>query len=289
MDLEEAAARLYVLAPEEFTAARDAAAREARAAGDAALASQLKSLRRATASAWLVNLLAHEESASLAALLELGERMRAATAAASADLIELGAQRRQRVEDLVRRAIELADREVRPAAREEVVATLEAATADPGSSAAVTSGRLVKPLSYAGFGEVPDAAASVAGTLRVRRPEPPNRRAADVAGARQPPGRPQQRDTQAKHALAEAERESQEAGGAADDAQREYDALSARADRLGQELAAVAERLRALERAHADALKAAAAAERRARQAHLAAERARQRLDQLRRRRAPSA
>lgn len=284
MDLEEAAARLYVVAPEEFTAARDTAAREARDAGDPSLASQLKTLRRATASAWLVNLLAREESASLADLLELGERMRAATAAASSDLIELGAQRRQRVEELVRRAIELADREVRPATREEAVATLEAATADPGIAAAVTSGRLVKPLSYAGFGEVPDAAASVAGTLHVRRRQPPEQRAADDAGARPPRGRLQQRDTQSKHALAEAERESQEAGGTADDAQRQYDALSAHADRLGQELAAVTERLRALERDHADALTAATAAERRARQAHRAAERARQRLDRLRRR-----
>jgi len=283
VDLEEAAARLYVLAPEEFTAARDAAAREVRDAGDPALASQLKSLRRATASAWLVNLLAREDSTSLADLLELGERMRAATAAARSDLIELGAERRRRVEALVRRAIELADREVRSTTRDEVVATLEAATADPGIAAAVTSGRLVKPLSYAGFGEVPDAAASVAGTLRVRRRQPPDQRAADVAGARAPRGRLQQRDSQAKHALAAAERESQEAGGTADDVQREYDALSARADRLGRELAAAAQRLRALERDHADALKAATAAERRARQAHRAAERARQRLDRLRR------
>ena len=48
---------LYRLAPEDFTAARDAAAKQARADGDRDGAAALKALRRPTVSAWLLNAL----------------------------------------------------------------------------------------------------------------------------------------------------------------------------------------------------------------------------------------
>ncbi|MCW2667516.1 MAG: hypothetical protein JWN57_2478, partial [Frankiales bacterium] len=62
---------LYALPPEEFTAARDAAARQARADGDRAGAAALKALRKPTAPAHLVNLLVRAEPDLVDQLLEL--------------------------------------------------------------------------------------------------------------------------------------------------------------------------------------------------------------------------
>lgn len=72
MTLDDLADRLYALAPEDFTAARDAAAKQARAAGDAPLAKQVKALRRPSVGAWLVNRLATQEADLLDQLLSLG-------------------------------------------------------------------------------------------------------------------------------------------------------------------------------------------------------------------------
>ena len=77
------------------------------------------------------------------------------------------------VAELVERAVALAknaDPEYRDTAtvRDQVTSTLTAAVADPTAEAAVTSGRLVSPLSYAGFGEV-DLTDAVATPLHVVR------------------------------------------------------------------------------------------------------------------------
>lgn len=173
---------LYLLPPEDFTAARDAAAKQARADGDAVGAQALKALRRPSVAAHLVNLLADREPELLAQLLELGPALASAQVAGSGDALrELGAQRRQLVDAVTARAAELARREVSPAAREEVAATLEAALADLASADAVRSGRLVRALSYAGFGDVDleGAVAAAPGPQEVR--QPPDTAAAERA------------------------------------------------------------------------------------------------------------
>ena len=86
---------------------------------------------------------------------------------------ELGQERTRVVAELVERAVALAkdaDPEYRDTAtvRDQVTSTLTAAVADPTAEAAVTSGRLVTPLSYAGFGEV-DLTDAVATPLHVVR------------------------------------------------------------------------------------------------------------------------
>ena len=160
MTLDEVAAELYALPPEEFTAARGEAVAAARKSGDRELAGRIGGLRRPTVGAWLVNLLAHQRPDLIGELLALGEQMRAAQRNLRGDeLRELSTQRRAMVSALAResRALAVAAgpgvRAVLPLG--EVENTLTAALADPEVAEEVRLGRLVKPVEYAGFGEQP--------------------------------------------------------------------------------------------------------------------------------------
>jgi hypothetical protein len=158
--LDDVAAQLYALPPEEFTAARGEAVAAARQAGDRELAGQIGALRRPTVGAWLVNLLAHQRPDLIADLLALGDSMRSAQRNLRGDeLRTLSGQRRSMVSALAResRALAVAAgrgvRAVLPLG--EVENTLTAALADADVAEEVRLGRLVKPVEYAGFGEHP--------------------------------------------------------------------------------------------------------------------------------------
>jgi hypothetical protein len=155
-DLDRAADELYALPPEEFTAARDRQASQARGNGQSALAAQIRGLRKPTQSAWVVNLLARERPDELGGLLDLGASLREAQATLQGDeLRRLSAQRGQVVAALAREALQLARAAGRTASttvQREVEQTLEAALADPDAAEAVRTGRLASALSYAGFG-----------------------------------------------------------------------------------------------------------------------------------------
>ena len=167
--------QLYLLPPEEFTAARDDAARAAKADGDAETAAQLKALRRPSVAAWLVNRLVAEQPDLVEQLLALGPALAEAQAAGQGDdLRALGAQRRELVGAVVAQAVELGERATTAAVRDEVASTLEAALADPEAAEAVRSGRLVRALSYAGFGGV-DLDGAVAAAA-ARSPAAPKRK-----------------------------------------------------------------------------------------------------------------
>ncbi len=142
---------LYALPPGEFTAARDAAVKQARADGDRPRAKELAALRRPTASAHLVNLLVRADPDLVTQLLDLGRQLaEAQEAGRGGDLRALAGQRRALVQAVTDRAVEGSDAPT--AVRTEVEATLDAALADPGAGEAVRSGRLVRALAYAGFG-----------------------------------------------------------------------------------------------------------------------------------------
>lgn len=164
MDLAGIADELYGLPPEHFTAARDAAAK----AAAKPLTAEVKALRRPTVSAWLVNRLARGRTELLEQLLALGPALAQAQADGSGDALrQLGAQRRELVGAVTGTAVEDAGREVSAANRAEVEQTLEAALADPATADAVRSGRLVRAVSYAGFGGVDlDGAVAVAAPRR---------------------------------------------------------------------------------------------------------------------------
>lgn len=177
--LDDVADELYAVVPSGFIATRDARFKEARSAGDESLAAAIKALRKPSAAAWLVNLLARS---GLDDLGDVAQRMRDAQANLDAQAMkDVGHERSRVVTALVERAVALAS-EADPtfrdsdAVRDQLTATLVAAVADPGAEAAVTSGRLVSPLSYAGFGEV-DLTDAVATPLHVVREKPVKKQA----------------------------------------------------------------------------------------------------------------
>ncbi len=171
--IDAAAEELYAELPAEFIAARDARAKSVRSDGDEELYAQIKALRRPSAAAWLVNLLARSDE-GFEQFSDLSHRLRDAQTNLDAPTMkELGQERTRVVAELVERAVALAndaDPKYRDTAtiRDQVTSTLTAAVADPTAEAAVTSGRLVSPLSYAGFGEV-DISDAVATPLHVVR------------------------------------------------------------------------------------------------------------------------
>ena len=183
-DIQAAADELYAVLPAEFIAARDARAKQAGSDDDEELYRQIKALRRPSAAAWLVNLLARSEE-GLGEFSDLSQRLRDAQTHLDAPTMkELGQERTRVVAGLVERAVALAkeaDPQYRDTAtvRDQVTSTLTAAVADPTAEAAVTSGRLVSPLSYAGFGEVDisDAVATPLHVVRQKEEKPAPRKA----------------------------------------------------------------------------------------------------------------
>src|SRR2546423_307350 len=147
VSIDEVADRLYGLAPEDFTAARDDAVN----AADAGDRKAVKTLRKPTMPAYAVNLLTRERRDDVEALVGLGDELRAAMTGGG-DVRGLSEQRRELVRSLVHAVNDVTGRELTAAVEADVAATLEAATADPDLGAAVLSGRLVKPLRYAGVG-----------------------------------------------------------------------------------------------------------------------------------------
>lgn len=160
--VDEVAAVLYALEPSAFVAARTDAVRAARDAGDRELAMAIGKLRRPAQAAWAVNLLAREDVDGLAKLLSLGEQLREAQQQLRGEALQrLGRQRHEMIAALTRQAQRLASDSGHPlgaGAIQQVTETLGAAIADPESAGDVRHGRLVTPLSYAGFG--PGAASS---------------------------------------------------------------------------------------------------------------------------------
>jgi hypothetical protein len=186
--LAQVADELYGLPPAEFTAARDERARVAKAAGGREDAAAIKKLARPTTSAWLVNQLSREAPDGLGRLFEVADALQEAQRTLAGDrLRELSAQRRQVVTELLPVAAAVADRAGQPASPavlEEVRATLEAAVADNDARDAVRSGRLTRPLAYAGLGEVDLAAAvALAPASPPERPARPGRVPPAASGA----------------------------------------------------------------------------------------------------------
>jgi hypothetical protein len=152
---------LYEAHPDGFVAGRAAAIADAKKAGDNETAKRLAALRKPTVAAWLVNLLALRRPELIEELVELSTALRQAQRGLHGDqLRELSTQRRQVVSALVNAAQKLAIEED-PALRSaklpmaEVESTLTAALAEPEIAEQVRTGRLVRAVSYAGFGEVP--------------------------------------------------------------------------------------------------------------------------------------
>ena len=301
---------LYALPPGAFTAARDAEAKRLRGEGDREAATAVAALRRPTASAHAVNALVRADPDLLTQLLDLGAALADAQRGGAGDALRaLGAQRRQLVEAVADRAVEAAGGGVGAAARTEVVATLEAALADTASAEAVRSGRLVRALSYAGFGGVDlDGAVAPATGAEPAAPGPGAEATGKAKAKAKARGKgkgkangedeaEQARRAEAAARLQAAERAALDAQGALDDAVRAGEAATREAEAAvaAREAAdeAVASAEAALHAAREDRQRAQAAARdadaartragTHVERAQAEAERARAELDRLRR------
>lgn len=255
MDLDSVTDQLYGLPLGEFTAERNARAKQARAGGDRALAAAIQQLAKPTMSAWLVNQLARELAAELEPLIALGQELREASSELTGDeLRALTRQRHQVVHALVQQARRLAaaaGHRVSEDVAAEVRQTLEVSLADPVVADAVLAGRLSRAAEYAGFGFAPGA-----GPPPVAQPE--TRQAADVTDL-------------AAHRRAAAER------ALAESAQR-LQAARAAHEQAEQDSARASEELQAAEQQAEELRVALADAEQRVREAGEADRAARDRL-----------
>jgi hypothetical protein len=234
MDLAEVADRLYALTPEQFTAERDALAKQARDDGDRDQAAAIKALRRPTAGVWLVNALARQRGERLDQLAELGAALRAAQdALAGEEMRRLSQQRQRLVRELVAEASELAAATgltATDAAQREAEATLHAALADEAAGDAVRSGRLMRALSSSGLEPVDVTGAVIdAAAIPLRRPETPPRRsrAERLSDARQAVRAARTGAQRADRAVAKAEKAARAAEAALAEAERRVGELDA--------------------------------------------------------------
>jgi chromosome segregation ATPase len=291
VSIDDVAAELYGLAPEEFTAARNARAKEAKAAGDAELASRVQSLRKPTAGAWLLNQLVRRHAEVVQQVLDLGARLRAAQGTLGADeLRALDGQRRQLTRAVAEQAAGLgrdAGRKVTAATTAEVEEALRSAMVDEVAGAALATGLLTDTFSATGLGPVdlsrvvalpPDAAAAST------QPAAAASASDDEVGAAR-----QRRVADAERALAEAESSHEAAQTVL--AQAEWEATEAqeRRERLEAEREEARRRLDDLDAEAATSAEAAEiaarvqrAAQREESSAAKAAARLRDRLEQLR-------
>ncbi|MEV7548787.1 hypothetical protein AB0N89_04100 [Amycolatopsis sp. NPDC089917] len=144
MDFDEVADELYAGDPAEFVSVRNQRAKEAKAAGEAALAERIRALRKPTLAATILNRRAG--SPELAELARLGDDLRKAhSALAGAELRKL-TRRRQ---ELVNRILQ-DERSMSEPVTREVEATLEAVVADPEVAALALAGRLSSGADSAG-------------------------------------------------------------------------------------------------------------------------------------------
>jgi hypothetical protein len=169
----EIADELYALSPDEFTAARDAAAKQARDDGDRELATEIKQFRRPTIGAWLVNQVVRANDDRLDQLLDLGAALREAQDALDgAELRAMSRQRHQVIRALSSLAHNVTGKKIADAAQREFEATLDAALSDEAAANAVRTGRLMRPLATTGLEPVDltDAVAVPSDTPAPKRP-----------------------------------------------------------------------------------------------------------------------
>lgn len=158
LHLRAAVEQLYAAMPGEFTTLRTQLAKQARDAGDAALAKEITALRKPTVAAWALNHFVREHGDELADFRAFAELLREAQRSLDADQLRvLGRERAKRVDAVAERvAAEAAAAGQRLGAgvAQEVRDTLTALVVDESAEASILTGALVRALSYSGFGSV---------------------------------------------------------------------------------------------------------------------------------------
>ena len=250
MGIEDVADELYGLAPEDFTAARNARAKVAKDDGDRELAAAVQGLRKPTAGAWLLNQLVRQRRGEVEEVLELGIRLRAAQGTlGAADLRALDAQRRQLTRAVAQQAVAIgvsAGRKVSAQVAADVEEALRSAMVDPDAGAALSSGLLTDTFSSNGLEPVDlsrvlalgGRASGVAGTAPTGAPT-----AADAAAQ----ARAVRAIADAERAVAAAEADLRESREASEKARRQAVAAGRRREDLESQLTEARRRLADLE------------------------------------------
>ncbi|RIQ37424.1 hypothetical protein [Jiangella rhizosphaerae] len=253
MNLDDAADELYALPPEEFVEARNTLAKRLKGEGAGDVAARVKALRKPTVAAWLTNQLVRRHRDEVAALMELGGRMRKAMSAMDGTALrELTAERKKQVDALLKAARKVAkDGGQRASVEliEAVASSLDAAIADPRAAELLQAAQLSHGLEHVGFGAVEDdgeaevislSEARVARGQRLettRRPRataPAEETAEPVAEEAEAPD---ETAGEGDDELAGAERELEEAEAAVDAAEEQVDDAEAALDDQRQRLA----------------------------------------------------
>jgi len=244
--LGAAADRLYAAAPEEFMALRGELAKQARASGEAAAATQIEKLRKPTVAAWIVNAFVLGDAGAVERLTDLGDRLRAAQDRLDAgELRELTTERRKLVDELTRAAFKQADKRQPPAGlRDEVSGTFDAAVADP--EIAERLGRLQRAEQWSGFGFLPTGTPqlTVVRGGRDGAAGPPAKKAAKATQAA--PAEPRKSAAERRKerkAVADAQQAFDAASSAFDDAESRQRELSQRIKQLTRRLAKLQDEL----------------------------------------------
>ena len=157
MEVDVVAYELYGLTPDEFTAARNARARELTRAGNRPLATEVRALAKPSTAAWLVNILVRRRPETLE-LLDLGPQLRQAVGGAARDEVRRLSDRRQELIRVLAGAASVfateAGHALGPQVQRQLEGTLEAGVADEAAAAAIRGGALAGPLSFVGFATV---------------------------------------------------------------------------------------------------------------------------------------
>jgi hypothetical protein len=235
MALDEEIDRLYGLPLPEFTAARNALAKELRGAGDQEGADRVKSLRKPTAAAGALNRAVRQSPERLAEFLEAARGLREAHEA----LLEGGA--REAVEQATgrerRAAAALADEAERAAdggagLRDKVDGTLRAAVGDEEARAELEAGRLLRERQAVGLGPLAAAPSRPKRAGGRRQTERDLERAArrELKEARERQKRSERRLRDARQSVAAARERAEAAAEALDRAVGEEQKAQAAAD-----------------------------------------------------------
>jgi len=226
----------------EFTARRNALARDLKQRGDAESAEQVAALKKPTVPVWLVNRLARRRRRDVDLLLDAGHRLRAAHGETDPAKARPAFERAREAErEAMRRLAEAAEEILREeqgkasaAMIDRALATLRAASVTEEGRELLARGRLTEELATTGF----DLAASLV---------PPGRKTRrSKKSAAQDAGRARERLREAKEREREASGRLREAERRAAGLRTELDAAEREVERLRAEVAAAT---KAVERA----------------------------------------
>ncbi|GDY28437.1 hypothetical protein GTS_00700 [Gandjariella thermophila] len=245
VDVDAVADELYALPREKFTAARDAHARDARAAGAAKAADAIGRLRKPTMAAWLANLLSREHPDEVRGLVHLGESLREAHREVAGDTLrQLSQQRHELVHALVQQAKALGHahgHRVSDAVADELRAIITAALADPEAARALAAGRLTS---------AHDVPADTEWTwpATTEQPSAPRAKAPRRTATTTAEERRTARAERLRRDLAEARRDAEQADAERERAEQALADANRRADQADEAVRELRERLDAAER-----------------------------------------